>query len=468
MIERITTPGLAINTYLVIDPVTERAAVVDAVRDIEPILKKIQETGVQVVAILETHVHADFVSGSKELKHRLDSTPLIYCSGLGGKEWIPRYADIVVEEPLEIPLGSLSLEAWHTPGHTPEHLIWVIYDENQNKNAPVQALTGDFLFVGSLGRPDLLGKATQQDMLDQLYDSVFRILPRLPNSLEIFPAHGAGSLCGKSINPAPSSTLSFEWQKNPLLQKKPKELWVGAVLENMPPAPPYFSRMKQLNVKGPALLEELPPTQELSLEGLSQSNLKEFFIVDLRSKEEFAVRHIQGAVNIPFGSMFVNWAPVVIPPEKKLLLISDGRKNLDAAVNMLRIVGLDQELSFAVISKETFPSLKASQESFPLISPQELLSKLKKEPEIVQVVDVRTVPEWQSGHIEGAVHIMLNEISEKIPDLSKDKTLVFICGSGYRSSIAASLMQREGYKDICNVQGGMQEWNKAQLPVVRL
>lgn len=448
MLQTIITPGLALNTYLLIDPKTHKGIVVDPPRDVTGIMSKIKESKADIIGILETHVHADFISGSKELKHRLHDVPLIYCSALGNKEWIPSYDDIKVNEGFEIDLGSLTLQAKHTPGHTPEHLMWIVLDENKN---PKIAFTGDFLFVGSIGRPDLLGKQNLEELSSKLYDSVFNILPILPDTLEIFPAHGAGSLCGKGISPQASSTLGSERKNNPYLQHKPKHEWIEFVLKNMPPAPTYFEKMKKINVEGPNLLHDLNTVREIK-------TIHPGLLVDLRSKEAFAKQHFAGSINVPYGPSFIYWAPIALPYDQNLILIGEDQKIIHQAISNLRLVGLDNIIAYYIINQGD--PLKPS-ESFPLITPQQLNANLSNH----LVIDVRTLGEWQAGHIPKAMHIILNNLYEALPDIPKDKPIAVICGSGYRASIAASILQKNGFKNVSNVQGGMGEWMKEKLPL---
>ena len=244
-------PGLAINSYVVGDERTKQAAVIDPTRDVDEFIRYARDNGLHIRHILETHVHADFVSGSLELKTRLDGEPMIHVSGLGGEQWTPPYADHVAADGDAINLGKVRLEAVYTPGHTPEHVSWSLYDEMRSSDTPWLAFTGDFLFVGDVGRPDLLGEEARRQLAHELHKSVFERLPRLPDITEIFPAHGAGSLCGKAIGSRSSSTVGYERRFNPALVEKPEESWVADLLNNMPLAPPYFRRMKEVNRSGP-------------------------------------------------------------------------------------------------------------------------------------------------------------------------------------------------------------------------
>ncbi len=462
MMWQICTPSLAINSYLILDPETHEAAIVDPTRNVDPLLQKIEETKAHVSAIIETHVHADFVSGSKELKDRLNNIPSIYCSAEGGKEWIPKYADVLVKDGQQISLGSIRLQARHTPGHTPEHLVWLIFDAKKGGKTPQKMLTGDFLFVGSIGRPDLLGETSLQTLAEQLYSSVFHFLSALPDEIEIYPAHGAGSLCGKEIGSQKSSTLGTERKNNPFLKPSSQQDWIQKVMKNMPSAPEYFKKIKKDNVRGVPLLKNLPsPIQIFTKDLISK---KTTFILDIRSEEMFADKHLAGSINLPEGPLFLNWASVVIPSTHSFSILGENTSSIQEAIKSLHLIGTDQAESFIVAHKEMWESLSSLTASFPMTDPSKLWQRIEAH-EPLFVIDVRSDKEWKAGHIKGAHHITLYELEKSIPNLPKDQTLAVTCGSGCRASIAASLLQRAGFSNVCNLKGGMQEWMKQNLPI---
>lgn len=446
--------GLAVNTYIIGDEVTGRAIVVDPTRDVEPYMRYALEEGYVISDIVETHVHADFVSGSKELKHRLNGSPIIHCSAMDA-QWTASYADRKVKDGDEIQLGSIRLQAMHTPGHTPEHLIWVCYDEIRSKDVPCLAFTGDLLFVGSVGRPDLLGKNEVQKLSKQLYHSLFTRLNPLPDLLEIYPAHGLGSLCGKALNARPSSTLGYERLFNPSLQKLPMEQWIENLLDEMPAAPPNFTRMKKINVQGPELLktEHLPTTQEV-------------LYIDVRHPETFAHGHIRGSINIPSFSNFCNWAGAVIPGDVPLAIVAEDAEQLDEVVKSLTLVGFDRIARRIIWNKETMDR-DFSIDTLPLCQVGTLAEKLKKGLQPLFIIDVRLPAEWNAGHIEGAHHLELATLVDNLGHVPKDASIYAVCGSGTRSSIASSLLKTKGFRHVENVQGGMTAWNKAKLPITR-
>ncbi len=310
-------PGLAIYSYLVGDEQSQTAAIIDPTRDVEDFLEIANREGLHIKHVLETHVHADFVSGANELKARLGDEVTVHCSGLGGPDWTPPYADHVVEDDDEVQFGNVRLKAIHTPGHTPEHIVWALFDDSRSRETPWLVFTGDFVFVGDVGRPDLLGEEARQVLAHQLYESVFQKLPPLPDYTEIFPAHGAGSLCGKAIGSRASSTLGYERRYNSALTEKPEQEWIGSLMDQMPLSPPYFACMKRVNKEGPKVLgPELPGTKRWSAQAVFERTCENCLIVDVRSKEAFAAAHIPGAINILYGANLPTWAGWVLPYDR--------------------------------------------------------------------------------------------------------------------------------------------------------
>ncbi|MBA3237142.1 MAG: MBL fold metallo-hydrolase [Parachlamydiaceae bacterium] len=468
-VHKITTPGLAINTYLLIDPETRNGAVIDATRDIKPLITLIEREGCSVTAILETHVHADFISGSKELKSHLNEKTQIFCSSLGGKEWVSDYADQEVVDRQVISLGSLKIQAWHTPGHTPEHLMWVVFGEDINPQKAQLAFTGDFLLFGSLGRPDLLGEKETRQLSEFLYESVFSVLSQLPDSTVVYPAHGAGSLCGKSISKQSSSTLEIERQTNPFLVYMSQNEWIINLLKGMPKPPAYFARMKHLNISGIPYLKTLIAPKELSAKAIVEWSHAKGVILDLRSKEEFASVHITGALSIPLQGSFVNWVSFVAPFGQPIALIVNDLVSLDQALLQMRLVGLDNIQAFYIWDPALSRAFDGTVSAAPFVDPSEVMEKTanNNSSSIFKILDVRSAEEWDSGHIKNAIHCDLSSLNEQIGTLPHTGTYAVICGSGYRASIAASLLQNAGFPSLYNVAGGMSEWNKRGLPVVK-
>lgn len=448
------TPGLSIYSYLVGDKVTRRAAIIDPTRDVSQYLQFAQQEGLVITDCLETHVHADFVSGAKELKHHLDGKLIIHCSSMGGKEWLPQYADRAVKEGDSIDFGRVRLEALHTPGHTPEHLIWLCYDETRDASTPCLAFTGDLLFVGSIGRPDLLGDKELKTLGKQLYDSLFIKLTHLPDFLEIFPAHGAGSLCGKALSARPSSTLGYERLFNPFLQKKPIDQWLKELLSDIPAVPINFLRLKKVNVQGPPLL-------------INQAVIaSEFVVVDVRHPDLFARAHIKGSLNIPLGAAFCNWASSVLVENIPLKLVASNMLQMEEAILNLQLIGFDQ-VTRRIVWDENLVLEEFTFETLLSVNPSEAVKMMDEPTQKSFLMDVRTSSEWRSCHSSQAHHIELALLPEKIGQIPADSSIYVLCGSGYRSSIASSLLRKRGFDTVVNIKGGMSAWIKAHLPVVK-
>lgn len=451
---RRTIPGLAIHSYLVGNEQTGECAVIDPVRDVDEYLAVSRDNGLEIRSILETHVHADFVSGSKELKEALNGKANIYCSSLGGDPWVPLYADHHVKDGDEVKMGNLTLKAIYTPGHTPEHIMWALSENGKL----LKLFTGDFLFVGSVGRPDLLGEEEVKRLARQLYHSVFERLDQFPDTVEIRPAHGAGSLCGKTLSSAPYSSLGIERVHNHYLKKVPEMEWIQDLMSEMPPIPKYFPRMKTINVQG-------PPSSGTVIKGmhsLSTADLREkmdkagVIILDLRSKEAYASGHIPLSINIPISPKLSTWAGWVLPYPDPVVLILEESEHLDEAVRQLLRVGYDQIIGFLRGGIQAWEDAGLELKPLKTVSPVELSSCL----EDTFVLDVRTQEEWDKGHIQGAFHLEGGLLPDQMSRIPRDRSVAVVCGSGYRSSIACSLLLKSGYTDVANVDGGMTGWTQ--------
>ena len=460
-------PGLAIASYMVGDEKAKQVAVIDPTRDVEEYVQIAKDEGLHITHILETHVHADYVSGSAELKSRLDGKPQVVVSGMGGKQWTPPYADQVVKDGDEVALGNVHLKAVHTPGHTPEHVTWALYDNTRSKDVPWLLFTGDFVFVGDVGRPDLLGPEEQKALAHQLYSSVFEKLGGVPDFTEIFPAHGSGSLCGKAIGSRRSSTLGFERKFNPALQPAAEQEWTETLLKNMPLAPPYFKMMKKVNSAGPAILgQDLPGRRRFSAKELHDRVCADCMVVDVRPKEAYATAHIPGSINIPLGQNLPSWAGWVLPYDKRLLIVPSNPSEMPEVVTHLIRVGLDRIEGYLDDGMDAWENQGFELSQLGSISAQELSGRLSaKSPPFV--LDVRTESEWNSGHIDGAHHIHGDVLKERYDEVPRDRPIAVICGTGYRGSIAASFLKSNGYDDVSNVLGGMTAWKAAGLPTTK-
>ena len=462
-------PGLAIASYMVGDEKAKSVAVIDPTRDVDEYVRSAREEGLHITHILETHVHADYVSGSAELKARLNGEPKVVVSGMGGKEWTPPYADVVVEDGDEVKLGGIRLKAIHTPGHTPEHVTWALFDDTRSADTPWMLFTGDFVFVGDVGRPDLLGPEQQKALAHQLYDSVFEKLKAVPDFTEIFPGHGPGSLCGKAIGSRRSSTVGFERRFNGALQPKPEAQWIETLLKDMPLAPPYFRRMKEVNAKGPAILgRELPGQRRMTAKEIHDRLCDNCLVVDVRPKEAYAAAHVPGSINIPLGQNLPSWAGWVLPYDKDLVIVPSSPEEMPEVVTHLIRVGLDQIEGYMEDGMDAWQNHGFPISKLDAISVHDLADRLKGEAnQRPFVLDVRTESEWNGGHIDGALHVHGGVLKDRYQELPKDRPIAVVCGTGYRGSIAASFLKSHGYENVANVLGGMTAWKAAGLPVTK-
>jgi hydroxyacylglutathione hydrolase len=457
-------PGLAIAPYMVGDEKSKQVAVIDPTRDVDDYLRIAKEEGLRITHVLETHVHADFVSGSAELKARLGGEPKVHASGMGGAEWTPPYADHIVRDGDEVAIGSLRLRAAHTPGHTPEHVMWLLFDDARSREVPWLVFSGDFLFVGDVGRPDLLGEEARKALAHQLYRSVFEVLAPLPDFTEVFPAHGAGSLCGKAIGSRRSSTVGFERRFNVSLAPADETDWTRKLLRGMPLAPPYFRRMKKLNAEGPPVLgPELPGGKRFSAKEVHERLCEHCLVVDVRSKEAFAAAHIPGSINIPLGPSLPTWAGWVLPYDKRLLIVPSQPSDVPIVITHLIRVGLDQIGGYMEDGLDAWESHGFEIAQLDSLSVHALAGRLRRDGSAPRpfLLDVRTGSEWDGGHIECAHHIHGGLLQERIDEVPRDRPVAVICGTGYRGSIAASFLKSRGYTDVANVLGGMSAWKAA-------
>jgi len=454
-------PGLAINSYMIFDEESMQGAIIDPTPQIESYLSTARQEKIEIIAIIETHVHADFVSGAPELKAALQGKPLIYCSGMGGKEWIPYYADRIIQDRNEVSLGKVRLQAYHTPGHTHEHLIWVAYDERRNPSVPSLVFTGDLLFVGSVGRPDLLGPQEEELLIKQLYRSLFTTLQTLPEFIEIYPGHGAGSPCGKSIGKRDVSTLGYEMRCNPWLQPMDISAWSQRLINDLqtaPAAPAYFKHMKHVNVHGLDLKQQANE-KEIPMISTKEDFLKVYSscdIIDIRSGESFAKGHLKGAINIPFGEQFPLWCGAVLSEKKGIILMVDSPVNVSPVVQSLRLIGKYRIAGVCIANQWPWEQTQELTATLTTVTPEQVRSDLSK----FFILDVRTPNEWNSGHIQEAHHMELTRVPQNLDRLPKEAAIAVICRSGARASLIASLLAREGFDNPVNIRGGMVAWNK--------
>ena len=459
ILERFEVPGLAHYSYLLGS--NGQAAVIDPERNPEPYLQVAERHSLRITHVLETHIHADYASGATRLAN--DTGAELWLSGHDeGEDYQYAFLHREMRDGEELRVGDLRIVAVHTPGHTPEHLSFLVYEQSRC-GQPMALFSGDFLFVGSLGRPDLLGEAAKQKLAASLYDSVHRKITHLPDGVEIHPAHGAGSLCGSGMAQRPQSTLGYERFCNVFMEGREERDFIDAVLGSVPEFPDYYRRMKQVNADGPKLLDTLPGGSCLGPEQFQdQLRTSGAVVIDLRRPEAFGGAHIPGALNIGAGQNLSMWAGWVVPYDRPLFLVGDEATDLESARWSLVRVGLDNIRGSLKGGMRSWIEAGLDQAHVPQISVRELEDKRRRED--VFVLDVRSRGEWVSGHIEGAVHIPGGELAKRTREIPTDATVHVICGSGYRSSIATSVLKRAGFEKVINVVGGMTAWNAQSLP----
>ena len=456
--------ALAHASYLVGCQRTGEAIVVDPGRDIQQYLDTARREGMRVAGVAETHIHADYVSGARELAERVGAT--LYVSDCGPAEWkyeyAPQYSHKLLKDGDKFGVGKIEFQVLHTPGHTPESVSFLLTDRGGGANQPMGLFTGDFVFVGSIGRPDLLEEAagmvgTAEIGARDLFRSIARF-KSLPDYLQIWPAHGAGSACGKGLGAIPSSTVGYEKMFNPALQFRDEQAFVDYILAEQPEAPPYFALMKRVNKVGPAVLgsESHPP--QLPIAELTH-RVGTAQLLDSAPLPKFAQGHVPGSLNIP-PAMLGNWAGWLVDYQRPLYLIA-GPHEVAEMVRVLHKIGADNIAGW--FDSADVDSAGARTESYPAAYADQLGEQVRSGK--VSVVDVRSQTEWDEFHIPEAQHIFLGKLPKQLGQLDRSKPIVVQCRSGARSSVAASVLQAAGFKNVINLTGGIQAWIGAGLPV---
>ncbi len=452
---------LAHASYFIGDPGTQTAAVVDPQRDIDRYLSLAAENGLEIKHVFLTHLHADFVAGHLELRDRVGAT--IYLGARAQAE----YRFTPLEDGAIVEFGSVRFETLETPGHTPESISLVLYDLDRSDTEPQAVLTGDTLFIGDVGRPDLrvaLGWSAA-DLGALLFDSLQSKLLRLPDSSLVYPAHGAGSLCGKALSKETVSTMGEQRRVNYALQPMTKQAFVDLVTADQPEAPPYFVYDAVLNSKerptlDEALARELKP---LTLDEVLVLKADGAQLLDTRDPEEFAAAHLSGSINIGLGGQYATWAGTILDPIHPIVLITAPGRESESAVRLGRI-GFDHVAGFldkGLQAIEPRPELVAFTERLSAPFAAELLASA----EAPFVVDVRNPRERDQKFIAGSLSLPLNHLTEELSVLPRDRTLLVYCAGGYRSSIATSLLQQRGFYRVAEIAGGLAAWESANLPL---
>ncbi|OLN24001.1 MBL fold metallo-hydrolase [Domibacillus antri] len=452
---------LAQYSYMVGCQRTGEAIVIDPARHIAPYEETAKKEGFRLTAAAETHIHADFVSGAHQMAK--DHGSKVFLSDEGDEDWKYKYIDGIdaqlVKDGDAFKVGNIEFKVMHTPGHTPEHISFVLTDKGGGSHIPMGIFTGDFVFVGDVGRPDLLEKAagvkdTANTGAIQMFHSLKKF-KELPDHLVVWPGHGAGSACGKALGAVPMSTAGYEKQTNWALQHTEEDAFVKELLADQPEPPKYFAMMKKVNKEGPSILtrETVPVIASVhELEKLAAD--ENTFVIDTRPAVEFANGHIEGTINMPYTKIFTNWAGWLTDYDQSIVIIAPeyNRKEIQQS---LESIGLDRIVAFAdteVIAQSTVL------ETYKNIDVNGLKEQLDSDD--VYVIDIRQDKEWNEGHIPGAHHHMLGYLKEELHNIPKDKKIIVHCQSGARSAIGTSYLQAAGFKQIENMAPGFAGWQQ--------
>ena len=432
------------------------AVVVDPQRDVELYLKAAADHGVTIRHIFESHLHADFVSGHRELAARTGAT--IYMGAHAGAT----FPHVPVRDGFQLQFGHASIRVLETPGHTSESICMVVTDEEKSPE-PWAVLTGDTLFIGDVGRPDLSPRHTPAQLAGLLYDSLHGKLMTLADSVLVYPAHGAGSLCGKNMRAERSSTIGTERLTNYALQIKSREEFVTQLTSNLPVRPEYFLKDAEINRTGATALSDLPPLRAIAPSELKTMLSAGEIALDVRPNDEFAAAHVPGSVNIALGGQFASWAGTVLGLSAHPVLIASSDAQLEEARLRLTRVGIEILSGYLEGGVTAWKQAGLPMATITQMTPAELDAQLKSHP--LQVLDVRREPEWEAAHIEGATWWPLDNFKVSPPEIDRDIPIAVHCKSGYRSMIACSLLQRAGFQNVSNVIGGFDAWQQANLPI---
>jgi hydroxyacylglutathione hydrolase len=452
---------LAQASYMVGCVETGEALVIDPARDISPYLQAARDEDLRITHIAETHIHADFVSGSRELAAATGA--ILYLSAMGGNDWQYSFMSpslTRLHDGHSWMVGNIRVEALHTPGHTPEHLMYQI-TETQKSDKPLGLFTGDCLLVGTVGRPDLLDETTgTMDTKEPGACAQFANVQRLksmPDHLQVWPAHGFGSACGKGLSSIPSSTLGYEKLVNPAFQFTDEAAFVTWLLTDQPEAPRYFTHVKQLNKAGTPLLADLPEPMHIHNKEALDKILQMFLVFDTGSVEQFAARHIPGTINVPLTSerfnTHIGW---YVDYDLPTYVICDEAE-LDRIMTMLHAIGVDDVPGY--FTPEVVADYNGVIRGVSIAQASTLLQTGK-----ATLIDVRGADEYQAGHIPHAISLPMGALFKKLDLVPLRQQVIVLCEGGTRSQIVASMLQRVGYTNIRNLSGGIDAWKKAGLP----
>jgi hydroxyacylglutathione hydrolase len=436
------------------------AAVVDPQRDVDEYINEAKAQQLTIKYIIETHLHADFVSGHQELAAR-SGARIVF-----GEKAGVSFQHRSVKDGDEIKLGKLILRFMETPGHTPEGICVLVIDPSVSEQ-PQKILTGDTLFIGDVGRPDLAGGKgfTPQQMAELMYDSLHGKLLKLPDETEVYPAHGAGSMCGRNMSKETSSTIGEQRKFNYALKPMSKDEFVRLMTADLPEAPAYFPRDAEINRSGARRLSELAPPKQLAPQEVESMRAAGVVVLDVRSAELFGAGHVMGSINIGLGGQFAMWAGSLIPISAEIVIVAETNAQVDESIVRLARVGIENVKGYLIGDADDWKGEGLSIERIKQFSVSQLKDRMAVGS--LQVVDVRRPSEYENGHVPGAIHAPLSGLEKHVDELSllKDTETAVICAGGYRSSAAAGLMQKVGFTNLINVTGGTSAWVNAGYPV---
>lgn len=452
---------LAQASYLIGCQANGTAIVIDPARSIQPYLETAAAEGLTIVAVTETHIHADFVSGIRELAAAADVRT--YVSGCGTPDWQYEFRNAhgvtVLADRSTIKLGNITITAVHTPGHTPEHLAFLVTDGAVTEE-PMGVVTGDFVFVGDVGRPDLLEKAahvanTAEAGARDLYRSL-AWFKTLPDYVQVWPGHGAGSACGKGLGAVPQSTVGYERRFNWALGVESEDEFVRQVLAGQPEPPRYFGRMKEVNRAGAAVLGPLPPVPSLNSAAFKRHLTAGAMVVDARPSAEFAAGHVPGTINIPMSRSFTTYAGSVLPFDREICVVLTDPAIGESVARNLRSIGFDR--IGGIIESAVVDAWKGRGNTLGLAAEMSIEQLVDGPVADRLLLDVRNRSEWEAGHMPGAILVPLPELVDRLDEIPKGADILVHCQSGNRSAIAASVLRSRGYERVTNLLGGFSAW----------
>ncbi|MHC8948221.1 MBL fold metallo-hydrolase [Sphingobacterium hungaricum] len=457
--QQVYDKSLAQASYVIGCQVTGEAMVVDAKRDVDTYLELAKQHGLTITKVTETHIHADFLSGTRELAKLTGAE--IYLSDEGGQDWQYEFPHTGLKDGDQIHLGNISFRILHNPGHTPESISFLITDHPASDH-PVIILTGDFVFVGDVGRPDLLEKAagivgSQSEGAEQMFQSLQKF-SALPDFVQLWPGHGAGSACGKSLGAVSSSTIGYEKIRNWALEDASKQDFIQTLLAGQPEPPRYFAQMKKLNKIERSLLLEVPQIPLLSDSSFIDLLLMDVQLVDTRSKFEFSKEFIAGAYNIQANNAFATWCGWMLDYDRPIVLIVQKNQLEDLMRKLMRI-GLDNVVGYI----PSIDTLDVPMNTYEVLSFEEFAETVHDQD--TQVYDVRNQSEFENGHVEGAKNIFVGTMINHLDEIDQTKSIVLYCQSGDRAALASSILLKNGFENIRTYFGGMKEWKEKQQPL---